>query len=52
MYEADFGAMAKNILGNIKETPWNREIIESWREVAVTFNTQHLHDEISNIERD
>lgn len=52
MYEADFGTMAKDILGNIKPTPYNREIIESWLEVAVTFNTQHLHDEVSNIEGD
>lgn len=52
MYEADFEAMAKDVLSNIKPTPYNREIIDSWREVAVSHNTEYLHDEISNIEGD
>lgn len=43
-YECDFGTMAKDILGNIKETPWNKEIIESWREVATTENTSELYN--------
>lgn len=43
-YECDFGAMAKDILANIEETPFNKGIIESWREVATSENVNELYN--------
>lgn len=43
-YECDFNAMAKDILSHIEETPFNKEIIESWREVAVETNVEPLYN--------
>lgn len=43
-YECNINAIAKDILSNIKETPWNKEIIESWREVAVASNVLPLYN--------
>lgn len=51
-YECDFGLMAKDILGSIKETQWNKEIIESWREVAVTHNANGLYNTPEDISRE
>lgn len=43
-YECDFGMMAKDILGSMTETPYNKEILDSWREVAVTYNVNLLYN--------
>lgn len=44
MYICDLGEMAKNILSTIKETPYNKEIIDSWREIAITYNFEKLYN--------
>lgn len=43
-YDWDLGKAAKDILSTIKETPYNKEIIDSWREVAVTHNVNLLYN--------
>lgn len=43
-WDCDIGAMAKDILANSKETPWNKEYLDAWREVAVTANVEKLYN--------
>lgn len=49
-YECNLNAMAKDLLANIVETPFNREFIEDWRKVAVEtdvlplFNTYDFYE--------
>lgn len=42
--DCDIGAMAKDILANTKETPWNKEYLDAWREVAVAANVEKLYN--------
>lgn len=43
-FRCDMGAMAKDILSNVEETPWNKEYIDAWREVAVAENVEKLYN--------
>lgn len=43
-YDCDIGAMAKDILSTTKETPWNKEILDAWREVVVAANVEKLYN--------
>lgn len=44
MWKCDFSEMAKDILSSIEETPYNKEIIDSWREVAVSYNAEGIYN--------
>ena len=43
--ETGMGAFAKSILGSVvEETPFNREALNSWRELAVSENVNELYN--------
>lgn len=43
-WSVSLGDQAREILSSMEETPWNREILESWREVAVTENFRMIYE--------
>ena len=43
-YECDLNAIAKDLLSGATETPFNKEILEEWRRVAVTTNVEPLYN--------
>lgn len=44
--ETPLGTIAKQVLSTTKETPWNKEMLDGWREVAVAENVEKLYESI------
>lgn len=43
--DSSLGSLAMHILGSVvEETPWNREALNSWREVANQENVNRLYN--------
>ena len=46
-YDCDLGAMAKDILANAKETPWNKEYLDAWRPCLQCHDAEKLRNNTS-----
>ena len=49
-YGLDFGKIAKDVISMSKATPYNKEMLESWIEVAVVNNVTALYNTADIIE--